>query len=76
MKANTVGFDTDENKHTVETVTVNTLEGNSFNVRAKHFILASGGIENPRLLLLSKIGNEYDQVGRYYMDHPKEVVGE
>jgi len=39
-------------------------------------ILAAGGIENPRILLASNsvasagIGNSYDQVGRYFMEHP------
>lgn len=37
-------------------------------VKAKAFVLAAGGIENPRLLLASGLGN--DQVGRYFMEHP------
>jgi choline dehydrogenase-like flavoprotein len=37
-------------------------------VRAKAFVLAAGGIENPRLLLASGLGN--GQVGRYFMEHP------
>lgn len=37
-------------------------------VRAKDYVLAAGGIENPRLLLASNLGN--DQVGRYFMEHP------
>lgn len=49
--------------------------GNSYNVRARFFVLAAGGIENARQLLISDIGNEYDQVGRYYMDHPKGRCG-
>jgi peptidoglycan/xylan/chitin deacetylase (PgdA/CDA1 family) len=45
-------------------------------VRAKHYVLAAGGTENPRLLLLSNhvasrgLGNEHDLVGRYFMEHP------
>ena len=46
-----------------------------FSVRARMVVLATGGIENARLLLLSELGNERDQVGRYFMDHPKAKVG-
>lgn len=45
-------------------------------IKAEIFILSAGGIENPRLLLTSKskifpngIGNQNDNVGRYYMSH-------
>ena len=40
-------------------------------VCARIFILAAGGLENPRLLLLSDIGNGHDLVGRYFMEHPR-----
>ncbi len=59
----------------IEKVAVQTVSGKSFFVNAKNFILASGGIENPRLLLISNkvhesgIGNGHDQVGRYFTDH-------
>ncbi len=42
----------------------------------KRYVLAAGGIENARLLLLSNdvaaegLGNRNDLVGRFYMDHP------
>ena len=50
---------------------------NVHRVTGKTFIIASNGIESPRLLLLSKsekfkngIANENDMVGRHLMDHP------
>ena len=76
--SNVTRLETNENGKIVTTVKVQTLQGNRFELRAKHFVLATGGIENARLLLLSKskqhpkgIGNINDIVGRYYMDHPK-----
>ena len=44
-------------------------------------VLACGGLENPRLLLGAApgypkgLGNEYDLVGRYFMEHPAWAVG-
>ena len=46
-----------------------------FRVKARAFVLAAGGIENARLMLLSDgrspggIGNRHDNVGRYFMEH-------
>lgn len=48
----------------------------SFQVNAKIYILACGGVGNVKLLLNSNsvakngIGNRHDQVGRYFMEHP------
>lgn len=45
-------------------------------VRAGTYVLAAGGLENPRILLASNsvvpngIGNEHDLVGRFFMEHP------
>jgi len=54
---------------------VKTLSGNSFTATAAAFVLATGGLEVPRLLLASNdrrpagIGNESDFVGRCFMEH-------
>lgn len=51
-------------------------------VRAKNIVLCCGGIENARLLLLSKRseapapGNTSGLVGKYFQDHPNAFVGE
>lgn len=51
-------------------------------VRAKVYVIACGGIETARLLLLSRSpqfpagpGNHADLVGRCFMEHPSVVVG-
>lgn len=44
-------------------------------VESRLVVLAAGGIENARLLLLSRLGNERDLVGRYFMEHPYQNSG-
>ncbi|HZZ75627.1 MAG TPA: GMC family oxidoreductase [Puia sp.] len=65
----------------VDSVTV-VINGSEIKVKADKFVLAAGGIENPRLLLSSKsafhprgIGNQHDNVGRYYMCHLMGTFG-
>ena len=58
-------------------VRVATLAGGRFTVSARVFVLAAGGLENPRLLLASNrdrprgLGNEHDLVGRFFLEHPR-----
>ena len=60
----------------VERLDIRTPSGRSIDIRARHYLLAAGGIENPRILLASNsiapagVGNSYDLVGRYFMEHP------
>lgn len=42
-----------------------------FRVEAREYVLASGGIGNPKLLMLAGLGGEH--AGRYFMDHPRVV---
>ncbi|MBK8307476.1 MAG: GMC family oxidoreductase [Gammaproteobacteria bacterium] len=65
----------------VEHLAVRTLEGKQLTARARTFVLASGGLENARLLLVSRrqhpqgLGNHHDVVGRYFLDHPRAIHG-
>ena len=74
--ANAVDLETDEHAKAVTAIKVASLGGRHFVVTPKVVVLAMGGIENPRLLLLSNrvqgqgLGNGHDVVGRYYMEHP------
>ncbi|HEX8261453.1 MAG TPA: GMC family oxidoreductase [Allosphingosinicella sp.] len=54
----------------IERIEARSLGQGRLTVRASAFVLAAGGIENPRLLLASGLGNGHDQVGRYFMEHP------
>ncbi len=59
-----------------------TIDGHrDFQVRARVFVLAAGGLENARILLLHDeirrggLGNAHDMVGRCFMDHPAVTLG-
>ena len=57
-------------------VAAGVLGGGRFSIAPRFVVLAAGGIENARLLLASRqqhaagLGNAYDLVGRFFMDHP------
>lgn len=65
----------------VRGVRIGTLNGRNIHVAAKTVVLACGGIDNARLLLLSDdvqrggLGNGRDLVGRYFMEHPHLTAG-
>jgi choline dehydrogenase-like flavoprotein len=75
LYANVVRMDPTASGSRIDRLQVATLSGNKFSVRARTFVLATGGIDNPRLLLASNqvintgIGNAHDLVGRYFADH-------
>ena len=68
--------------HSVDSARIASLDGRRGVVRARQYVLACGGIENARLLLLSNslstngLGNDHDLVGRYFMDHPAGKLGD
>jgi len=69
-----VDLDLGENGNTVEGVVVAGTQGKS-TVKARHFILAAGGVETTRLLLAAqrrwpaRFGGLDGPLGRYYMGH-------
>ena len=81
LGANVTALEVDDAGTSIEQVAVSTLDGHHFSVTAKTFVLAAGGIENPRLLLASNtrlpegIGNQNDLVGRYFLEHPRFDAG-
>ncbi len=77
--ANVVDIETDNPAVNVRRIKASTLTGRTIWISAKTFVLATGGIENARLLLAANsvqpagLGNGHDVVGRYFMDHPRLV---
>jgi len=75
LHANVTEIESNETAQTVTRVRVACNGGRNFSVSAKWFILASGGIEIPRLLLVSNktlhagLGNQNGLVGRFFMEH-------
>lgn len=65
-----------KNKTAIDYIEIANLQGTRARVSAKHFILAAGGLEIPRLMLANNIGNQNDQVGRYFMEHPHARAGQ
>jgi choline dehydrogenase-like flavoprotein len=71
----------DADGRSLESVQVRTLAHNSFRVHGRVVVLATGAIENARLLLVSRrardtgIGNEHDIVGRFFMEHLHTPAG-
>ncbi|MGJ4727844.1 FAD-dependent oxidoreductase [Luteimonas sp. SDU101] len=65
----------------VQRAFIASTDGRRGQVVARCFVLAAGGIENARLLLLSDaampqgLGNAHDMVGRCFMDHPRCGLG-
>ncbi len=81
LHANLIELEAADEGTSVRGARIGTLDGRRGTVRARHYVLASGGIENARLLLLSDsvvprgLGNGHDLVGRYFMDHPSGKLG-
>jgi choline dehydrogenase-like flavoprotein len=81
INSNVVNLELDEALRRVARVDVCCLNGVRYAIKARHFVLACGGLENTRILLSSDrqlpngVGNAHDLLGRFYMDHPRAVFG-
>ena len=76
LHANILSLEVDNSGRQVKSVIASELSRPSFRIQARFFVLACGGIENARLLLVSNsvlkngIGNQNDLVGGFFMEHP------
>jgi len=81
LHANCLKIIPNESGTAIDKVLVSSLGRNPFFIKAKKFVLAAGGLEVARLLLLSNdvhakgIGNQEDLVGRYYGSHITGTYG-
>ena len=81
IHANAVHLQAAANARRLEHLVIAGLDGRRARVQAAVFVLACGGIENARLLLVSRdverqgIGNRHDQVGRFFMEHAHGRLG-
>lgn len=63
----------------IESVEISDPEGRRGTISARTVVLCAGGIENARILLYSNravasgVGNEHGLVGRFLMDHPRDM---
>lgn len=75
LNANATSIVTNDADSHVEQIRISALGGKAGRIRARIFVLACGGIENPRLLLASDekrpngAGNANGLVGRFFMEH-------
>ena len=81
LDAHATKLNSETNADMVDSLTV-VINSSIIKVVAKKYIIAAGGIENARLMLHSKsafhpngIGNQHDNVGRYYMSHQTGTFG-
>jgi choline dehydrogenase-like flavoprotein len=81
LHATATQFAFDSSGKAVDQIKLRSLSGKSALVRARAFVLATGGLEVPRLLLANRdvhangIGNQNGAVGRYYMCHLAGTLG-
>jgi choline dehydrogenase-like flavoprotein len=81
LHASVVDLSTGDDAGRVDRVAVGRDDGSRCFVRAKVVVLAAGGVENARLLLLSRdvhgrgLGNERDLVGRFFAERLSARTG-
>jgi choline dehydrogenase-like flavoprotein len=81
LRATLLHFQMDALSRVITSGQVGTPDGRKFWIRARTFVLAAGGLENSRILLLQEdlqsggLGNQHDMVGRCFMDHPQTTLG-
>lgn len=80
LQTSLVSFETQNQR--ISSVSLQHLDGSQKPLKARQYILATGGIENSRLLLWGnqqtngELVKEPKTLGRYWMEHPHFSIGE
>ena len=80
LNATATRIELDKDGRRFDSVEISTIDGVRSRAKARFCVIAASGIENARLLLASNIersyaiGNGYDTVGRFLMDHASARV--
>jgi len=69
LHANAAEFSTTADGAKIRSLGLRSLAGDRATIKAKRYVLACGGLENPRILLSNGLGNRHDVVGRYFLEH-------
>ena len=82
LNANLIDISLDSDHKRVSELTFRSeLKSTIFNLKARHYVLCCGGLENPRTLLLANkqmpkgLGNQYGVVGRHFCEHIAMPIG-
>lgn len=82
VNANLTDMTLSDDLSSIKNIEIKNYRNSVFNVNSKTYILATGGIENARLLLnfnkqcKNGIGNDNDLVGRFFAEHPHFNTGD
>jgi len=82
INANAIDLELNDGHEKVILLKIANYKGRLFSFKSSQFVLAMGGIENPRFLLncdkqiKNGIGNQGDMVGKCFMEHLNVKLGE
>jgi choline dehydrogenase-like flavoprotein len=81
LNANVVDLSLADDSDRIDGMEISDYANRRFSVRARVYIIAAGGLENPRILLNCNrqidtgIGNQHDLVGRFFSEHLHYNIG-
>jgi nucleoside-diphosphate-sugar epimerase/choline dehydrogenase-like flavoprotein len=79
LHATVTHLNTDATGTRLESIEIASAPDKRTTVTARAAVLCAGGVENARIMLYSNrvqergVGNAHDLVGRYFMDHPRDL---